>query len=426
MMQRIPIGIWAISLVALLVGVACTSTLPEHSTDTGPVVRVCLGDQGREIRIGLHAPVDVIGSGFRAPIDGAGTLICRLDSSNSLVVEAGGRTLHIPGGMLRCRHRGPGHVFDWEGRQYADTLIIATDGRVLYLINTLPVESYLASVVTNEMGRNRKPEECAALQAQAVLARTMVLRKIESPLARLFDVHADTRDQVFTGPSGVDALTREAVQSTRGLVLTCDGSMGECYFHSCCGGHTDDPSAIWNHASTSTCLTGVRDHDSHGDPCRIAPSWRWSEQYTRQELEPLLRTYLPSANEGLSARDFPAQDWHLLDLRILKRSAGGRVQVLEVVMGNRMQQRSYYVRGDRVRQALRRPAGHKPLRSARFDLSITRDRNNWILGIRIDGAGSGHGIGMCQWGAIARARDGMDMHEILAAYFPGSATTAHY
>jgi stage II sporulation protein D len=424
-MQRIPASLCAMSLVAVLVGFACTSAPPESGVHGGPSVRVCLADDRREIRIGINFPADVIGTGFRVPIDGAGALVCRLDSSSSLVVEAGGRTVRIPGGMLRCRYRDPGHAFDWEGRRYADTLIIATDGRVLYLINVLPLESYLESVVTNEMGRNRKPDERAALQAQAVLARTVVLRKMESPLARLFDVHADMRDQVFTGLSGADALPREAVQSTRGLVLMCDGRLAECFFHSCCGGQTDEPSTLWNRPSISTCLTSVRDSGPNGDPCRTSPSYRWSEQYRRQDLEALLRTYLPSANEGLSARDFPAQDWHLLDLRILKRTAGGRVQVLEIVMGNRMQQRSYYVRGDRVRQALRRPAGHKPLRSTRFDLSLTRDANHWILDVRIDGAGNGHGIGMCQWGAIARAREDMSMQEILAVYFPGSTIAAH-
>jgi stage II sporulation protein D len=89
-------------------------------------------------------------------------------------------------------------------------------------------------------------------------------------------------------------------------------------------------------------------------------------------------------------------------------------------MGNRLQQRSYYVHGDRVRYALRRPGSDQPLRSALFDIRIERDAARWITQGRIDGGGSGHGVGLCQWGAIGKARDGHSAREILQEYFPGT------
>ena len=76
------------------------------------------------------------------------------------------------------------------------------------------------------------------------------------------------------------------------------------------------------------------------------------------------------------------------------------------------------VSGPAIRQVLRTVEG-QPLRSTAFDLTAVRSAGG-ITTVEAEGAGAGHGVGFCQWGAIGRARDGWDYRRILAAYFPGT------
>jgi SpoIID/LytB domain protein len=112
----------------------------------------------------------------------------------------------------------------------------------LRVINHLPLEQYLASVVGSEMPASW-PQ--AALRAQAVAARTYVLRQ-RKPRA-LFDVTATTASQVYRGLEAETASTREAVAATRGQVLLFDGGLLEAVFHSSSGGaSTENSGEIWN------------------------------------------------------------------------------------------------------------------------------------------------------------------------------------
>ncbi|MBR9974364.1 MAG: SpoIID/LytB domain-containing protein, partial [Bacteroidetes bacterium] len=389
-------------------------------TGSGPTIRVCIADRSQDVLLGIGEGAVIETIDRRFTLKGHRTLRLRLNEDGSMQVFADEQPARRFRGLARCYHRNAQETFTFEDRRYGDTLLLASDGAQLYVINVLPLEEYLKSVVPREIGRNRKTEEIEAVRAQAILARTYALAKIRLPLTRLFDVYDDTRDQVFGGVSGRDALATAAVEQTAGQALTFNGKLAECYFHSTCGGNTEASSLVWQRPQSKPYLTGVRDAGHDGDHCRIAPSYRWTEEYSRTELETTLRAFLPSANEAILPSDIPETQWHLLDVNILKRGASGRVTHMQIVMGNRLQQRSYYLHGDRVRYALRRPGGDQPLRSALFDIRIERDAARWITRVRFDGGGSGHGVGLCQWGAIGMARAGYSTSEILQAYFPGT------
>ncbi len=391
-----------------------------------PLIRVCIADRAREVVIGIREGALLQTLDGRYSLEGFQELDCRLDSTGAIDVRVDGRLARQFRGVARCFYRQPGSVFTIDDRQYGDTLLIASDGENIFVINILPLEIYLKSVVPHEIGRNRKTEEQAAINAQAIIARTYAMGKITLPLARLFDVYDDTRDQVFGGIGKSDALTTAGVLDTRGQVLSFDGKLAECYFHSTCGGSTEASSLVWQRPQSKPYLTGTSDHGGADDFCRISPSYRWTEEFTREGLEAILRTFLPSANDAILPSDIPESNWYLLDLNILSRGASGRVTMLQVVMGNRLQQRSYYVRGDKIRRALRRPGGDQPLRSSLIDIAISRNSAHWIERVRIDGGGSGHGVGLCQWGAIGMARDGYSNTRILQKYFPGTDIIALY
>jgi stage II sporulation protein D len=406
-------------LLTLLTVAGCAATTGTTGEDAQPFVRVCVAERSTEItlQIGEGSVLETPTKTFS--LAGHSELRCALEDDGAMTVYMDGREARRFRGAFRCYSRRPDARFRFEDRSYGDTLLLASDGRGLFLVNILPLESYLKGVVPHEIGRNRTADEIEAVRAQAILARTYVLRKISLPLTRLFDVYDDTRDQVFGGADQGDELASVAVEQTRGRVIAFNGQLAECYYHSTCGGRSEASSLVWKRPQSQPWLVGVRDRGADGDYCRISPSYRWSQQYDRVALENMLRTFLPVANDAIREEDLPRENWHLLDLNIIARMPSGRVATLQVVMGNRARQRAYYVHGDNIRKVFRAD-DDRPLRSALIDIDITRDRNRWIRRVRIDGGGSGHGVGMCQWGAIGRARAGAEHSRILQAYFPGT------
>lgn len=398
----------------------------DRSVKTGPPVRVCIADPASTLICGLQADAIIETDRKQYVLQDSSRLTCLLGDDGRLHVRAGVTDLGDAGTVLRCWYRDARKWFLLDGRRYSDTLLLTTDGKRLYAVNILPLERYLGGVVANEIGTARTADEIEAVKAQAVLARTYALMKIELPLTRLFDVYSDSRDQVFTGMDYETDLSVRAVRATAGQALSFEGKLAECYYHGTCGGSTEAVSLVWKRPQSKPYLAGVKDAGRHGSYCAISPSYRWMETYQRAELEGILRTHLPAASDSMSAANLSAAQWHLLDLRILGRMPSGRVSRLGIIMGNRARQWKYSIDADRIRWALRRPDANSILRSGLFDLEIARDANHWITTVTVRGGGNGHGIGLCQWGAIGRAKKGFLADEILQAYFPGTSLVEAY
>lgn len=412
-------------LAAVLVLAACAPMAQRATLDREPSIRVCVADRISTITVAIDSGAVLQSSGQRFSLDGHRELQCALNAAGDIAISMDGKPARVVSGAFRCFYPKGTGSFRTETRSYSDTMLIASDGEHLYLINILPLERYLEQVVPSEIGRNRTREELEAVKAQAVIARSYALGKIRQPSLRLFDVYADTRDQVFGDRSAADVVVNEALRATRGVVLAIDGRTVEAFFHSTCGGRTEAVENVWKGSQPRPWLRGGADVHAEQEACRISPSFRWTEEYTREQMETLLRTWLPSADEALTAADIPDQQWFLLDINVLRRSASGRVTTVQIVMGNRLQQRSYYVHHDAIRRALRRSDG-AVLRSTLFDVHLERDASKWLTRIVLRGGGSGHGVGMCQWGAIARARHGERMEEILDVYFPECGLVSMY
>ena len=186
-------------------------------------------------------------------------------------------------------------------RRYRGQLQILASGSGLRAINHLPLEQYLASVVGSEMPASW-PQ--AALRAQAVAARTYVLRQRKP--GGLFDVTATTASQVYRGVEAETASTREAVAATRAQVLLFEGSLVEAVFHSSSGGvSTENSGEIWNQQLPY--LVSVPDLDD------VSPVQNW-----RQTLAPeLLRKAFGEIGGALS-------------IEVLSTSASGRIRQARV------------------------------------------------------------------------------------------------
>jgi stage II sporulation protein D len=276
------------------------------------------------------------------------------------------------------------------------------------------LEDYLLGVVVAELGA-KEPGDLESLRAQAIVSRTYALRNLGRWEADGFDLYPGVGDQVYAGLVAESALGRDAVTSTRGQVITYQGQLIDAFFSSTCAGHTTRGTDVFR-AATGPYLRSIVDAPAGGAAyCRISPRYAWRETWTGDVLRATLRKTL-SAAAPVSAGEIDG----LRDVRVASRNPDGRVATLAVVL----RRRQIEVQGPLVRQVLR-PQGSELLRSSMIRVS-TSERGGRVTGMVIDGNGSGHGVGMCQWGAIGRARAGQSARQILTAYYAGTEIVRHY
>ncbi|MCB1181826.1 SpoIID/LytB domain-containing protein [bacterium] len=310
-------------------------------------------------------------------------------------------------------------------------------GGGLTLVNAVDLESYLKGVVPWEIGRHG-PEKMAALQAQAIAARTYTVSHLGARRERGFDLFASVMDQVYKGADGEDPRCNEAVDSTAGLVLRHADEEIEAYYSACCGGVSSAIEEVWARGGRPY-LAVANDVPDDGSAAYCAESahFHWRETWTIGQLEDIVAETLPeyldwlaespqrqawagpvfTPRSGASNARRPGRVWNL---EITDRTTSGRVAALEISTDAGV----YTVRGDRTRWVLRPVSGHPfIMRSALFDLELERDGTR-LTRVATRGRGYGHGIGLCQTGALARAARGQTFAEILAHYYPGARLMA--
>ncbi len=273
-------------------------------------------------------------------------------------------------------------VFTVGGRTYAGDL--SWDGS--RLVNTVPLENYTLGVLRGELPLKRIPAAAAAAQAIAIRSYTL------SYLAVGKDLDDTTNFQCYVGLRYApdDAHLREGVHRTTGLYLEQGGRPLRAYYHSTCGGHTTDvPTGLDREPSPA--MKGV--------PCPYcegARYWRWSATL---DSGPILKA---AALEG-----------PLEAVEVVETGPGGRASRIRVAAG-----------------------GHeKVLRASAFRLAVGPSalRSTYLLavacegdGVKIEGGGWGHGVGLCQLGAIGLADRGKSGEEIAAYYYPGAVLRRGY
>lgn len=302
--------------------------------------------------------------------------------------------------------------FIYNGIAYAgEFTVVRESGSKMALVNTLSLETYLEGVLPHELGIHG-PDEFAALEAQAVAARTYALSRMSARSTEPFDVRATVMDQVYRGRKGVNKLASSAVRKTRGMVLEYDGELAFAYYCSCCGGHTSDIALMWPTRRDAPYLKGVRDRGARGGAsfCADGRMFRWRYSYSGSELGSLLRETLPAVL-GVDA----GAVGYLRDVAITGRSRSGRVTEIVITTSGG----TFNVAGDRIRWVLLSDrAKNKILPSTMFDLQKGKDGDTLAF-VSIVGGGNGHGVGLCQLGALEMARQGYTYEMILTHYYPG-------
>ncbi len=279
------------------------------------------------------------------------------------------------------------------------------------VINIVNVDDYLLGVLPPELGL-RNADEFDAVKAQAVAARTYALSHLGQYPSADYDLRADHMDQIYIGLEKPYGWVKNAVQETAGEVLRYRGDLIDAYYHSTCGGYTDDITAVWGKDPVPY-LVGVEDTF-----CRWSKYYRWSESWDIETLKTNLRRYL----ESLDNSPFKRFD-RIISLRTEGQTPGGRIEKMIVVTDRG----DWTILGDQVRWALGRPSiGGSILQSARFELSPEYNERGQLARVVADGGGYGHGVGMCQCGMIGRARAGQNYREILQYFYAGAMVEKTY
>lgn len=306
----------------------------------------------------------------------------------------------------------------YNGKRYRGVLrfFAADDGVSVMVVNALGVEQYLRGVVPLEIGGSRSAAEQAAVQAQAVAARSYTFVRLAAAggtAARHanYDVVAGTSDQVYGGVDGERPFSDAAVAGTAGLVLKYGGRTVDAPYSAACGGESASADEVWRSGGAAY-LRRVSDRipGTQRYYCDPAPRFAWTRTLESAELDGALRQYLrnytPVAGAGPG---------HARAVTVSERTPSGRVGrlLIETDAGR------YTLRGNEVRYVLRPPGGDI-LNSTYFTVETETGGGGSLRRLIIRGNGWGHGIGLCQWGAIGRSRAGQDFRTILRTYYPGT------
>jgi stage II sporulation protein D len=339
------------------------------------------------------------------------TMQLRREGGGVALLDADGRRVIPPRKALVISPRSPGQFLTLQGKEYRGELWAFAGSSGLTVVNRLGLESYLAGVLSAEMGR-REPRDQPALLAQAVVSRTFSVRNLGKRAAAGFDLLPTVADQVYGGVGSESVQAWDAVRRTRHQVLTYRGRVIDPFFSSTCGGTTAAGVEVFR-AAERPYLQSLPDVSPTGEAyCRLSPRFRWRQEWTGDQLTQTVRRFLPAVS-SIGGSDITA----IRDVAITERTGSGRVAAIAIQLAARGGGgKSVVVRGPDIRRVFR-PTTGQLLLSAQFSLTAERQGGR-VHQLAADGAGAGHGVGFCQWGAVGRARAGQEYDEILAAYFP--------
>ncbi len=369
-------------ILLLLTGVGLGS-LPVQAADR---VRVALTERADRVTVASAGDLRLETSlGDRIDVSSEATVVLQEHelAVNGNLVGGNGLAIHGTHNELQVTiQRSSSDAISQRWKVYGDLEITVRD-EYLLVVNVVELEKYVAGVVSSEVNPDWHEE---LLRTQAVAARTYVLYKKLENEAQPFDVYASVQDQVYTGRQKVNRAVLDAVNRTRGQVLTYEGRPIFAVYSSTTAGPTEDAVNVW--AKDLPYLKGVA--------CpfdRKSPWYEWRATIPFDKIEARLK------EEG-----YPI-GW-LATFAPYGMTTAGRVKDIRIL----------HSRGELVLtgQEFRRILGYAKVRSTRF--SIERIDRHVVFA----GKGAGHGVGLCQWGAKEMAELGYPYQSILRYYYPGT------
>jgi len=272
-----------------------------------------------------------------------------------------------------------------EGLVMEDGLpILTVYNTATEMLDSMDIERYVMGVLAGEM-RNDWPME--ALKAQAVLARTFVLKFISEKNSRYdgADISTDITEAQAYNAESINERIEKAVNDTRGEVLSASGELPYAWFHAHAGGKTELPTLALDYQSPDPAYTQIVDSpDSDKAPTSVK---NWTATFSADEV-------------AAAARKSGADVGKITSIELGEKGESGRTV-------------SFLINGQKVSAP-----------SLRVSLDSTKLKSTLLSSVSLDdgeitfeGSGYGHGVGMSQWGAYGMAEEGRNYEEIIAHYF---------
>ena len=265
-----------------------------------------------------------------------------------------------------------------SGLKYSGAIEIWKGDKGLYVINDIPLEDYIKGVVAAEM---KSSWDIEALKAQAVAARTYAIYQIlNSPPGAPYNLTSTVLDQAYKG-GNISPNVEQAVDETKGEILTYGGKPIAAFYHSTSGGMTEDSAEVFGRA-----LPYLKPVKTNSE---LSPYFMWEKIIPVSEIEKALDL------QGIK------------EIGIDSYTVSGRARAIKITLET----------GQLTVPAtdMRKKMGWDRLPST----LITRiSRNNSLM--VFEGKGYGHGVGMCQWSCLQMAKEGMTYRQILNYFYPGT------
>ena len=289
---------------------------------------------------------------------------------------------------------------------------VPTAGERFDVVNDLDLDGYLAGVLAKELLSGWLP---STYHAQAVVARTYAMyEKKTGSASRHFDVWATTASQVYGGIPAETSKSIEAANNTAGLVVAYGPSGHEkifkAYFSACCGGITQSV-----HDGFGEPLIEPLTEQNVGTLCSGSTKFNWGPIVIGKE--DLSRRFRAWGQKRLN----PMQNLGTIrSLEIADRNRFGRPVRFNVYDSKGLR---YTLKSEELRWAVNTDAAEGTKLYSSFVQEIINEPDRVRF---VGGHGSGHGVGMCQWCAEARARAGMSYEDIVLAAYPGAKLVRAY
>ena len=377
--------LWAVSFLSIFALAALISRplQAEEPAPGGKFIRVAVLKDVPEVALALRGSYEIIdGESGKTIFSGRKDFQARAAAKDGIFFDG----QEYPTGHLRLKTNKDISVWIKGVEKRYRRLIDLRKGKngKLLVINTVDLETYIKGILFHETSR-RWPME--AFKAQAVASRTYALYRLQRSMTLPYDVTSDIYSQVYGGKSAERYRTNIAVDKTKGQVMLFEGEVLPAYFHSSCGGRTEDVSELWKQDIPAPMGRIC-------DTCKGLPHSNWKKNFRSKDVE-----------EKLAAAGI--KTGAIKEINALERNQSGRIRKLEIIS---REGKVTHISGKGFRGIL----GPNIVRSNKYAIEMK--------GYYFDlaGQGWGHGVGMCQWGAYGMARQHFTYDEILEFYYPGS------
>ncbi len=289
-------------------------------------------------------------------------------------------------------------ILNYDNRSYRGILQLVSNENNIQVINVLSLDDYIKGVIPAEMPLGNGTDYNEALKAFTICARTYALSKINKD--NNFDIYSDVRDQAYNGASRENDLINEIITETKDMILTYEDKPAVIYYSSTCGGRTEDAQNVFSDEHISY-LISIKD----GEPpnCSISPRFTWEEKFSKKEF----------INRLIDADLIKSKNIFLKNIQVKSRFSSGRINELQITFDDNGNENQISLYGNNIRSVIKK-SNNGILYSNNFTVSFNKDE------IILNGKGFGHGVGLCQWGAIAQSKRGVNYRKILDLYFPGT------